>query len=147
MKVRNSNGELKELVIKANDSIPAGAVIDFDGDVVPEGFEKVEEYSRSRASVNSNNLSSVERNECLKYGKIVIFYFTATAKVDLGNTAELFSGLPIPITAIRATGVNVGQNNPIRFGINTEGKIINQYSQSTIKAGNVIEGQIVYISK
>lgn len=36
MKVRNSKGELKELVIKANDSIPANGIIDFDGDVVPE---------------------------------------------------------------------------------------------------------------
>ena len=43
MKVRNSKGELKELVIKANDSIPAGSVIDFDGDVVPEGYEQVED--------------------------------------------------------------------------------------------------------
>lgn len=43
MKVRNSKGELKELVIKANDSIPAGSVIEFDGDVVPEGFEKAED--------------------------------------------------------------------------------------------------------
>jgi hypothetical protein len=43
MKVRNSNGELKELVIKANDSIPAGSVIDFEGDVVPEGYEQVED--------------------------------------------------------------------------------------------------------
>lgn len=42
MKVR-SNGELKELVIKANDSIPANGIIDFDGDVVPEGYEKVED--------------------------------------------------------------------------------------------------------
>lgn len=43
MKVRNSKGELKELVIKANDSIPAGTIVDFDGDVVPEGYEKVED--------------------------------------------------------------------------------------------------------
>ncbi len=43
MKVRDSNGELKEVVIKTNDSIPAGAVIDYDGDVVPEGYEKVED--------------------------------------------------------------------------------------------------------
>ena len=43
MKVRNSKGELKELVIKANDSIPAGSVIEFDGDVVPEGYEQVED--------------------------------------------------------------------------------------------------------
>ena len=35
MKVRNSKGEIKELVIKANDSIPANGIIDFDGDVVP----------------------------------------------------------------------------------------------------------------
>ena len=43
MKVRNSKGELKEIVIKANDSIPAGSVIDFDWDVVPEGYEKAED--------------------------------------------------------------------------------------------------------
>ena len=42
MKVK-INGELKELVIKANDSIPANGIIDFDGDVVPEGYEKVED--------------------------------------------------------------------------------------------------------
>lgn len=46
MKVRNSKGELKELVIKVNDSIPAGSVIDFEGDVVPEGYEKVEENEK-----------------------------------------------------------------------------------------------------
>lgn len=43
MKVRNSKGELKELVIKANDSIPENGIIEFDGDVVPEGYEQVEE--------------------------------------------------------------------------------------------------------
>lgn len=43
MKARDSKGELKELVIKANDSIPAGTIVDFDGDVVPEGYEKVED--------------------------------------------------------------------------------------------------------
>lgn len=43
MKARDSKGELKELVIKANDSIPAGSVIDFEGDVVPEGYEQVED--------------------------------------------------------------------------------------------------------
>ena len=36
MKVRNSNGELKEIVIKANDSIPQNAIVEYDGNVVPE---------------------------------------------------------------------------------------------------------------
>ena len=35
--------QLKELVIKANDSIPANSVIEYDGDVVPEGYEKAED--------------------------------------------------------------------------------------------------------
>ena len=43
MKVRNSNGEIKKVVLQANDSIPANGIIDFDGDVVPEGYEKVED--------------------------------------------------------------------------------------------------------
>lgn len=36
MKVRNSKGEIKKVVLQANDSIPQNAIIDFDGDVVPE---------------------------------------------------------------------------------------------------------------
>lgn len=36
MKVRDSNGEIKKVVLQANDSIPAGTIVDYDGDVVPE---------------------------------------------------------------------------------------------------------------
>lgn len=54
MKVRNSNGELKELVIKANDSIPAGTIVDFEGDVVPEGYEQVEDEVEKRIAALEN---------------------------------------------------------------------------------------------
>jgi hypothetical protein len=60
MKVRNSNGELKELVIKANDSIPAGSVIDFEGDVVPEGYEKVEDEVILYENQDGNNGYEIE---------------------------------------------------------------------------------------
>lgn len=43
MKVRDSNGEIKKVVLQANDSIPANSVIEYEGDVVPEGYEKVED--------------------------------------------------------------------------------------------------------
>lgn len=60
MKVRNSKGELKELVIKANDSIPAGSVIDFEGDVVPEGYEKVEDEVILYENQDGNNGYEIE---------------------------------------------------------------------------------------
>ena len=56
MKVRDSNGEIKKVVLQANDSIPANAIIDFDGDVVPEGYEQVEDkgevYSTEEQKTN-----------------------------------------------------------------------------------------------
>lgn len=54
MKVRNSKGELKELVIRANDSIPANSVIEYEGDVVPEGYEKVEDEVEKRIAALEN---------------------------------------------------------------------------------------------
>ena len=68
MKVRNSKGELKELVIKANDSIPANGIIEFDGDVVPEGYEKAEDE-------DWENLNEVKME-----------------KTELGFQAEIFLG-------------------------------------------------------
>jgi hypothetical protein len=60
MKVRNSKGELKELVIKANDSIPANGIIDFDGDIVPEGFEKVEDETETKITELGNNIQDLQ---------------------------------------------------------------------------------------
>lgn len=50
MKVKNSKGELKEVVIKANDSIPQNAIIEYDGDVVPEGYEQVEDMTLKKVN-------------------------------------------------------------------------------------------------
>lgn len=36
MKVRDSDGKIKKVVLQANDSIPAGTIVEYDGDVVPE---------------------------------------------------------------------------------------------------------------
>ena len=34
-------GEYKELFLKASDTLPIGAIVDYDGDEVPVGYEKV----------------------------------------------------------------------------------------------------------
>ena len=69
MKVRDSNGEIKKVVLQANDSIPAGSVIDFDGDVVPEGYEQVEEVEDLKEKVTFNeNYANVQFK---KIGKLI----------------------------------------------------------------------------
>ena len=34
-------GELKDITIKAGDTLPVGAIIEFDGDIIPAGYEEV----------------------------------------------------------------------------------------------------------
>lgn len=42
MKYRDPNtGQLKELSLKAADTLPIGTIVDYDGDKVPEGWEEV----------------------------------------------------------------------------------------------------------
>ena len=38
-----STGQLKELSLKAADTLPIGTIVDYDGEEVPEGWEEVEE--------------------------------------------------------------------------------------------------------
>lgn len=68
MKVRDSNGELKKVVLQANDSIPAGTIVDFDGDVVPEGYEKVEEEQKKIPYVTlaTNNIKYRKINDIVE---------------------------------------------------------------------------------
>lgn len=37
----NDNGEIKNIVVKASDSLPVGTEVDYDGTTVPNGWEKV----------------------------------------------------------------------------------------------------------
>ena len=83
MKVRDSNGELKEVVIKTNDSIPAGSVIDFDGDVVPEGYEQVEDKGEVYSSSFTNSTLTKYEHKISNIEKII--KATSTAKTSWGG--------------------------------------------------------------
>lgn len=44
MKYRDPNtGELKDIYVKAADTLPIGTIVDFDGDTVPDGWETVDD--------------------------------------------------------------------------------------------------------
>ena len=93
MKVRNSNGELKELVIKANDSIPANGIIDFDGDVVPEGYEQVEDEVEKR-------IAALENKDFLKLKPAGVNDFNDIKTTGLYYLIGMTDNVPVPASQI-----------------------------------------------
>lgn len=75
MKYRDpETGEFKELYTKAADTLPVGTVVDYDGDEVPAGWEKVEEtgvilYDNVGGS-SSNIIFEKEIKDNVKYIEI-----------------------------------------------------------------------------
>lgn len=47
-----STGQLKELSLKAADTLPIGTIVDYDGEEVPEGWEEVADYSTEEVKTN-----------------------------------------------------------------------------------------------
>lgn len=38
----NDNGEIKNIVVKAADSLPVGTIVEYDGDSIPAGYEEID---------------------------------------------------------------------------------------------------------
>lgn len=132
MKVKNSKGELKEVVIKANDSIPQNAIIEYDGDIVPEGYEQVEDMTLKKvnsinydawfsifcARYDGSNLIVFIPNNNLNGGNLKISQTTFNIKVSNGKTYTITSstvqaikspgGIYIAIPAAQVNGMTEG---------------------------------------
>ena len=39
----NDNGTIKDIVIKAGDTLPVGTIVEYDGETIPSGWEEVED--------------------------------------------------------------------------------------------------------
>lgn len=46
----NDNGTYKDIYVKAFDTLPVGAEVDYDGSVVPDGWTEVETYSTNEVN-------------------------------------------------------------------------------------------------
>lgn len=51
----NDNGTIKDIVIKAGDTLPVGTIVEFDGDTIPSGWELVDDtgtYKKIKKNYN-----------------------------------------------------------------------------------------------
>ena len=56
MKYKNENGEWKDIYVKASDTLPIGAEVDYDGDDIPAGWEEVRPRTINRLYVRNSTI-------------------------------------------------------------------------------------------
>lgn len=117
-------------------------------DGLQNDIDSINEITTGTGTVNNTYISNVENNHWERVGKVVSYAFTMTANGTWGTTTGFITGLPKPVANTRFLGVNASNANApvMRFIIGTNGAIQNAYSQATPEAGQVIEGQITYIT-
>lgn len=77
MKYKDPNtGELKDIYVKASDTLPIGTVVEYDGDTVPDGYEEVEDVKQYTYTMDNG----VKLNFC-KVGRIINCFAEGTATV------------------------------------------------------------------
>lgn len=81
MKYRDPiTGELKDIYVKASDTLPIGTVVEYDGDVIPDGYAKVDD---------SNTYSTKEQvigtwTDGRPLYRKTVFYEAETSSQNLG---------------------------------------------------------------
>lgn len=71
----NDNGNIKQITVKAGDTLPVGTIVEFDGTTIPAGYEQVEEEKDIYSS------EEVKTNKVWIDGKPIyrrVLYFSAT---------------------------------------------------------------------
>ena len=109
-------------------------------------YTNITGVSTGSATVNNTYISNAENNHWEKNGKVVSYSFTMTVTGSWSTTTRFLSGLPKAQTYTKFIGLNANNNTIMRFAIDTNGNICNAYSKTTPSSGNVIEGQITYIT-
>lgn len=109
--IGNTNKQLKDLLAHYGDTLPIGAITEFDGVTIPEGYEEVSEMSGSNANGSWIKFAdgtmictkkvTGKANITAKWGNL---YDTGDNPLDLGNWAIPF--INVPIVSISFYGAN-----------------------------------------
>ena len=70
----NDNGTIKDLVVKASDTLPIGTIVEYDGDTIPSGYEEVknEVVLYENASGTTTNFTLTEDSS--NYKEVEVLY-------------------------------------------------------------------------
>lgn len=115
----NDNGEYKDIYVKAFDTLPVGAEVDYDGNTVPSGWEEVDGYDdfTSKVTFDKGNPANVSFK---KVGKLVVINYQGPSTSYAGGDI-LFTipegyrpSIQVPILL---QGQYSGSSAPLMYGI------------------------------
>ena len=109
--IGNTNKQLKDLPVPDGDTLPIGAITEFDGSTIPDGYEEVSEMSGSNANgswIKFADGTMICTKKVTGQAKITAkwgnLYDTGDNPLDLGNWAIPF--INVPIVSISFYGAN-----------------------------------------
>lgn len=135
----NDNGEIKNIVVKAADSLPVGTIVEYDGDSIPAGYEAVEDKGDFSNEVNFNetpgNFINFEKN-----GNLIIINYQGENKThSVSETLFTIPSMYVPKKTILQSFVGYG-NCYGQVALLTTGVCqINQISSSDVSSRLVFE--------
>ena len=100
--IGNTNKQLKDLLAHYGDTLPIGAITEFDGSTIPDGYEEISEMSGSNANgswikfadgtmICSKEITITGINITNSWGAL----YESTSAISLGNFAQPFVEKPI----------------------------------------------------
>lgn len=81
----NDNGEYKEIVVKANDTLPVGTEVDFDGNEVPSGWTAVSDTTDYTKYISFSSGFTTDSISAYKVGNIVFITFGLNGTYTAGQ--------------------------------------------------------------
>ena len=86
----NDNGEIKNIVVKASDSLPVGTEVDYDGATVPNGWAKVDPVEN--ISINdffTSSTRTITDYSIVKTGNIINIQRMVIPSISKGDTLNI----------------------------------------------------------
>lgn len=109
--IGNTNKQLKDLLAHYGDTLPIGAITEFDGSTIPDGYEEISEMSGSNANgswIKFADGTMICTKKVTGQAKITAtwgnLYNTGDNPLDLGDWAIPF--IDVPTTSVNFTGGN-----------------------------------------
>lgn len=101
----NDNGTYKDIYVKAFDTLPVGAEVDYDGSVVPDGWTEVdEEYTLNNQPAHSTGTNIIQID---KIGNLIVMNLVIFLNNLSANTWTTLGTVSDELKPLNTTGFSV----------------------------------------